>query len=203
MLIENYNITFPKKITSIEDKMFFYFNYFDLEKIAKHSLEVATEAKRLAPKFQIDEEKAYLAALLHDIGNVVPSDKQLLLAKELKLHVVEAEEILPFLLHQKLSAYLAEKIFFVTDQELLSAMACHTTLKAQATDLDKLIFIADKVKWDHSDRAPFLDDVEQALTVSLNQACLVYLEWAFIQGMPVIHPMLQEAYDSLLILKRE
>lgn len=197
MLIENYNLTFPKDITSIEDKMFFYFNYFDLEKIAKHSLEVATEAKRLAQRFQIDEEKAYLAALLHDIGNVVPSDNQLLLAKELKLTVVEAEETLPVLLHQKLSAYLAEKVFLITNQELLSAMACHTTLKAQATDLDKLIFIADKVKWDHSDRAPFLDNVEQALTVSLNQACFIYLEWAFNQGMPVIHPMFQEAYTDL------
>lgn len=197
MLIENYNITFPKEITSIEDKMFYYFNYFDLEKIAKHSLDVGTEAKKLAPQFQIDEEKAYLAALLHDIGNVVPSEKQLLLAKELKLAVVEAEETLPFLLHQKLSAYLAEKVFLVTDQELLFAMACHTTLKAKATDLDKLIFISDKVRWDHSDRAPFLDDVEQALTVSLDQACLVYLEWAFNQGMPVVHPMLQEAYDEL------
>lgn len=197
MIIENYNITFPKEITSIEDKMYYYFKYFNLEKIAKHSLEVATEAKKLAPQFQIDEEKAYLAALLHDIGNVVPSDKQLSLARELQIPVVEAEEILPFLLHQKLSAYLAEKIFLVTDQELLFAMACHTTLKAQATDLDKLIFISDKVRWDHSDRAPFLDDVEQALTISLDQACLVYLEWAFNQGMPVVHPMLQEAYDEL------
>ncbi|MBO5725698.1 MAG: HD domain-containing protein, partial [Clostridia bacterium] len=47
------------------------------EKRYIHSLAVADEAVRLAKKYGCDEEKAYLAGLLHDITKNTPKEEQL------------------------------------------------------------------------------------------------------------------------------
>ena len=109
------------------------------------------------------------------------------------------EERAPIILHQKLSAVMASEIFGVEDEAVLCAIGCHTTLKANASVLDKVVFIADKVRWDQSHPPPFLEAVLVGLERSLDEGVLAYLEymWQRRHTLPVVHPWLAEAYAEL------
>ena len=50
-----------------------------------------------------------------------------------------------FLLHQRISTIIANEKFDIKDQDILSAIECHTTLKKDANDYDKAVFLADKI----------------------------------------------------------
>jgi HD superfamily phosphohydrolase YqeK len=106
---------------------------------------------------------------------------------------------MPMILHQKLSVVIASDIFGVTDEAVLSAIGCHTTLKANASPLDKVVFIADKIAWDQPYTAPFLEGVLASLEQSLDQAVLHYLHYLWQQRdtIPVIHPWFVAAYEQL------
>ena len=60
-----------------------------------------------------------------------------------KLYIDEAEQRYPFLLHQRISKLIAESVFNITDPNILSAIECHTTLKANPTAYDMKISIND------------------------------------------------------------
>ena len=73
---------------------------------------------------------------------------------------------------------------------MLSATGCHTTLKADASGLDKVVFVADKIAWDQPGTPPWLDALTRALDVSLDAAALVYLDylWERRAQLLVVHP---------------
>ena len=50
-------------------------------RIAEHSIIVGYEAKRLARKFELDEDLAAILGFLHDIGVVFPNNKRIKVAK--------------------------------------------------------------------------------------------------------------------------
>lgn len=102
------------------------------------------------------------------------------------------------ILHQKQSVFISREVFGIKDEEILSAIESHTTLRKNASQLDKLIFIADKVKWDRNYKAPYLDELNTALQESLDDACRVYIIWA-LSDIIVLHPWLKDAMDDLKI----
>lgn len=103
------------------------------------------------------------------------------------------------IVHQKLSALMARELFGITDAEVLSAIGCHTTLKANASPLDKTLFVADKIAWDQQGRPPYLTDLLAALERSLDGAALVYLDylWERRETLPVLHPWVRAAHRQL------
>ena len=54
------------------------------------------------------------------------------------------------------SKALAKQVFEIVDDAILSAICCHTTLKANPSLLDKTVFLADKIKWDGAGQPPYL-----------------------------------------------
>ena len=166
---------------------------------AEHCKNVAAEAKRLAAQFGADETLAQTAGWLHDVSNVIPNQQRVHTAQQLGLEVLPEETVAPMILHQKLSAVMAHQIFGVTDNTALNAIECHTTLKADASLLDKVVFLADKIEWDQQHTAPFLAGVLAALEKSLDQAVLHYLHYLWQQRdtIPVIHPWFVDAYEQL------
>lgn len=111
-----------------------------------HSTRVTAKAKELAGRWYEDPERAEIAGWLHDVSAVIPPSERIPVAEGLRLDLMPEERLAPVLVHQKLSAYLASAIFGVTDSGVLSAIGCHTTLKADATALDKLLVVADKLE---------------------------------------------------------
>ena len=166
---------------------------------AEHCKNVAAEAKRLAVQFGADEMLAQTAAWLHDVSTVIPNEQRVHAAQQLGLEVLPEEAAAPMILHQKLSTVMARQIFGIMDKTALSAIECHTTLKAAASLLDKVVFLADKIAWDQSYTAPFLEGILAALEQSLDQAVLHYLHYLWQQRdtIPVIHPWFADAYAQV------
>lgn len=166
---------------------------------AAHCAAVAGEARRLAIRTQTDPDRAEIAGWLHDVSAIFPSPERALIARQLEVEVLPEEDIFPMILHQKLSVVLGRAIFGVQDEGILSAVGCHTTLKRDASPLDKVVFVADKIAWDQTGQAPYLADLLAALDQSIDHAALVYLRtlWEQRAALKVVHPWMVAAYEQL------
>jgi len=169
------------------------------EELALHVARVAREARRLAEREGVDPEAAEAAGWLHDISLVLPYAEMPGLARARGLVLLPEEEQVPALLHGKLSAIIAAESFGVTDPAVLAAMGCHTTLRAGASPLDQVLFVADKLGWDPAD-APYRDGLAAAVERSLAEGVWFFLAWAWAgrHRMPVIHPWFRAACEEHL-----
>ncbi|MGX7244319.1 bis(5'-nucleosyl)-tetraphosphatase (symmetrical) YqeK [Enterococcus quebecensis] len=165
--------------------------------VASHSIEVAICARQLAKRFNDDQRAAEIGGLLHDISAVIPNERRVELAELLEINVLSEERKLPMIIHQKLSKYMAKELFRIKDESILSAIECHTTLKRDFYQLDMIVFLADKIKWDHSGEPPYLEELLTALDISLEKASLIYLDYLFNSEPAVIHPWAKEAQEKL------
>lgn len=127
---------------------------------AEHSRQVAIECKVLAKRFGVNSADAEVAGLLHDISAIYPYDKRLDIANILGIEVLEEEKEFPLILHQKISQVMARDIWNIKDEETLDAISCHTTLKDNASQLDLILFVADKVKWDQKGIPPYINTLQ-------------------------------------------
>ncbi|MBN2390811.1 MAG: HD domain-containing protein [Anaerolineae bacterium] len=168
-------------------------------KTALHSAAVAEEACRIAALAGVEAVRAEKAAWLHDVSAVIPAGKRVAVTEALGLSVLPEERALPMILHQKLSLVLARDLFGVTDTGVLNAIGCHTTLKAGASPLDKVLFVADKLAWDQPGEPPYRVALEAALARSLDAAACVYLRylWERRVTLAVVHPWLAAAHAHL------
>ena len=94
---------------------------------------------------------------------------------------------------------MAKEVFAISNEVILNAVRCHTTLRANASRIDKILFVADKIKWDQQGIPPYLKDILLAIDSSLDEAAYCYLEylWTSKNQLKVIHPWLREAYFDL------
>ena len=173
---------------------------FGHQKTAEHCSAVASKAKELAERFNSDSSKAEQAGYLHDISAVIPIEKRIDFAKSRSVEILAEEIQYPLIIHQKLSVVLAREAFDVTDHEILSAIGCHTTLKARPALLDKVVFLADKIAWDQDGSPAYFSNVIKAMDESLDVAVFEYLNylWERRSQLKVIHPWLIEAREYLI-----
>ena len=109
-----------------------------------HSLGSAQCAADLAKLFKLDEERAYIAGLLHDCAKCFEKNITLNIAEKLELE--ESERVNFKVLHAPVSAYVAQKEFNITDKEILSSIRWHTLGKLNMSNFEKIIFLADKIE---------------------------------------------------------
>lgn len=120
------------------------------------------------------------------------------IAEEREWEIDPAEMAHPFLLHQRISEIMAREAFHVADDAVLSAVACHTTLKAAPSAYDMALFLADKLAWDQEGAPPFAETVRGALQVSLEEPSLRYIDYVLDHGMILCpHRLLLEARSFL------
>jgi predicted HD superfamily hydrolase involved in NAD metabolism len=168
-----------------------------------HSRRVAATAVRLAQRFHVSGPAAEIAGWLHDISAVIPVVERVDCARRWGVDILPEEAGVPMIMHQKLSAWLAEHSFGVTDPEVLSAIRCHTTLRGRAGMLDKVVFVADKISWDQEGTPPYLAALLQAMAAetvaSLDAGICVYLDflWQQRERLAVVHPWFVAAYREL------
>lgn len=109
----------------------------------KHTLNVKNMAVALAQRYGADPEKAALAALLHDAAKELPREEMLQIFKDNAIMSKNAASR-PFpVWHGIAAAILCMTRWNVTDPEIVSAIECHTTGKANMTLLDKILYMAD------------------------------------------------------------
>jgi predicted HD superfamily hydrolase involved in NAD metabolism len=172
--------------------------HHQLPKVAKHVARVAREARQLARRFGADPDQAETAAWLHDISAVIPNPARVELCAALGIDVLPGEAAFPMILHQKLSVVVAQEVFGVAETAVLSAIGCHTTLKAGASLLDKIVFVADKIQWDQPGEPPYLDALATAVAQSIDDGCRVYLNhiWQQRDTLRYIHPWFIAAHEE-------
>lgn len=108
-----------------------------------HSLSVAEVSKELAKCHGVDENKAYLAGLLHDCCKFPDSDTSGVLEAYLKKYDPEKlNGIYPAYHSWVAPYYLKEKLNF-NDEEILNAIYNHTICNSD-DKLSKILYIADK-----------------------------------------------------------
>lgn len=157
-------------------------------KTYEHSESVANVNVKIAEQYGLDAEICRICGYLHDIGTVIAPDDMLEYAENNGLYIDSAETKYPFLLHQRMSRIIAEQDFtYFSDNRALSAIECHTTLKANPSDYDMALFTADKLSWDNGDLPPFYDIMKNSLGNSLEAASLAYMEYTVANKM-ILYP---------------
>jgi predicted HD superfamily hydrolase involved in NAD metabolism len=162
-----------------------------------HCVSVGNYAFELGQKYLEEPYKAKIAGYLHDISAIYPNDQRISVANRMGIELYKEEIEFPMIIHQKISKEMALKKFNISDVAILSAIECHTTLKGQYSDLDLVVFIADKIKWDRKGEPPYLAGIMKALNNSLEDAAYYYIDYLLNHNIKVIHPWLLEAYLEL------
>lgn len=168
-------------------------------KTADHCMDVGTEARRIALMYDADPEVAEIAGWLHDISAVFPSNERINVSRQLQIDILPEEEVFPMIIHQKISKVMAKDIFKITDQTILDAISCHTTLRSNATLLDQVLFVADKIAWDQPGIPPYIEELNKNLKLSLMHGAFAYINYLLERKdtLKVVHPWLNEAYEEL------
>lgn len=142
----------------------------------QHTLNVEEMAVRLAGRYGADPHKAALAALLHDTAKEMPTARQLELLRQYPDLAGDTENRPTPVWHGVCAAILAQTQWGVTDPEILSAVACHTTGKPGMSLLDKILYLADMTSaerdWPGVEelRALQMQDLDAALCQALKQS---------------------------------
>lgn len=139
-----------------------------------HSLRVAEEAKKLAQMYHIDEEKAYLVGLAHDIAHEFNEKENLVWIKKYNLSNEYLDESYKNILHSDIGALVAKELFSF-DDNMCQAIKYHTIGNINMNKFDKIIFIADKIGRNNLD--VYMQKVKE-LTYQgyLDQALIKYFE---------------------------
>lgn len=134
-----------------------------------HSLGVADEARRLAKLYGEDEEKAYMAGLLHDCAKEI--DEPVKRCQDLGVELDDIMRLNKGLIHGPLGAEIARCDFGINDEEILSAIRWHTVGKAGMTLLEKIIYIADMTEENRDFEG--VEKLREAVNSDLDKAILL------------------------------
>lgn len=167
------------------------------EKRYFHSLCVAEEAVRLADRYGANGEKAYIAGLLHDVLKDTPPEEQLKFAKQFGIILSDLELNAPKLYHSIIGSAYVKEVLGVQDPEIISAIRCHTTAKANMTLLEKILYLADYTSRDRDYDG--VEEMRAAVEKDLSSAMRVALKFTVedlkAKGCPV-HPDTLAAYHQ-------
>lgn len=141
----------------------------------EHTLGVTYTCQALAMRYEYDLKKAELAGLLHDCAKRFDRETMLLKCQKREIPINDGELRDPFLLHAKLGAWYAQNKYGIEDEEILNAIACHTTGKANMTLLDKILYVADYIEPDRY-KVRELPEMRKMAFLDLDQACLSIME---------------------------
>ncbi len=168
-----------------------YFNYVKNalpEKRRTHTLGVIMLARSLAKKLGVSVENAELSALLHDVAKYKNKDDF--------PNGVVPEDAPSDVWHQYLSYYVAKNELGVTNEDVLNAILYHTTGRANMSDLERLIYIADLLE--PSRKFLGVDELRKAIDIDFDKGfltCLIEIEDFLIKQGKEVFPLTKEAIN--------
>ena len=170
----------------------------------QHSVNVAEMAVKLAKKFGCDVDKAYTAAILHDCQKEIEPELMLKEVKESGFYVDPVELDCPKLWHAVAGAYYVKNVLKINDADILNAIRFHTVGKADMSDIEKIVFLADTVSAERD-----YDDAEKYRKIvldDLNNGMFMILRWSITKtvGKKDTIPLCTlEAYNFYAKYKKE
>ena len=167
----------------------------------EHSLGVAETALKLAKRFHVDEEKAYVAGLLHDCAREFPNGELMREAEKRGIAIGPVERAMPLLLHAYIGAYRVKELYGVEDREISQAIWRHTVGGVDMTPLDQIVYFADMIE-PHREY-PKAEQLRMlAETASLDEMLLAGLSASIlfvVQKQHLVHPDTVTARNEILM----
>jgi predicted HD superfamily hydrolase involved in NAD metabolism len=111
-----------------------------------HSFGVADTAASMAEQYGVDVNRARIAGLLHDWDKNLSDEQLCERAREFGIEMISPLEDLPALLHAQTGAAAVKREFPELDDEVIQAIARHTSAAPDMTDLDMIIYVADMIE---------------------------------------------------------
>jgi len=139
-----------------------------------HSMAVAYTANRLAQIHRLDVAACELAALLHDCAKCIDLKTLQKIALDKRLNLSDTEFRSAGLLHGPVGAVIAETEYGICRQDILTAIATHTTGYPGMTEFDAVIFLSDKIE-PYRDDIPSLAEIRTLADRNLYQATYLML----------------------------
>ena len=162
-----------------------------------HVLGCRDTAVELAKRWGADETDAARAGLLHDITKALDGPLQLTLCRCCGIVLDDFSLKYPKTLHA-LTGSLVAKFMFGENDAVVSAIASHTTGKANMNTLEEIIYIADYMEPNRD--FPGVDALREAAFTDLHKAMKMGLEMTIgvlQQQGNTVSPASQEAIDWL------
>jgi predicted HD superfamily hydrolase involved in NAD metabolism len=171
-----------------------------------HILRVEDESRALALAHGVDERRAVLAALGHDLVRHLKGPELLAMAARYGLTPDAVETASPILVHGPIAARILSRDYSFDDAEVLAGIDCHTTARAGMSALEQVLFIADKVEPHKLAREPALEAVRALASEDLRAGVLRFLDYNLEQAVRrgwLVHPRSLEARNELLAAARQ
>ena len=172
------------------------------EKRFLHSMGVAELAKDTARRFGADENKAYIAGVLHDCAKNILEQDARRLCGHYGILLNEVEEKNPALIHAPLGAFVARDEFKIADEQILDAIRYHTVGRKKMSKLEKIIYVADMAEPSRDFQGVL--DIRQKLSHNLDDAVLAALKFSIefnIKRDKLIHPGTIDAWNDIKITR--
>lgn len=134
-----------------------------------HSIGVMNMCEKLAIHYNCDIERTKKAGLMHDLAKYLTDEEKIAYVDNNSISITETQRKIPGVLHGIIAADICKNKYGF-DEEMCSAIAFHTTGKANMTLLEKIVFVADKIEEnrDYSD----IEYYRNLAMTDITQACL-------------------------------
>lgn len=135
----------------------------------EHTKGVVEMATELASIHSIDADRAFIAALFHDIAKEIPAKEALTLCIANDIELDDFEKAHPGIIHGKVGAMILKKEWGIQDESILNSVRYHTIGRSHMSDLEKVIYLADMVE---RGREPYpgMEQIRRLAKHDLNKA---------------------------------
>ena len=161
-----------------------------------HSMCVANKARELAKKHSVDEEKAYVAGILHDVTKEMPNDEQIKLIEENGHKLEYYEKGNHRIFHQMSGEAYVKNVLEITDNDILSGIRYHTTGRENMTTFEMIIYLADFTSADRN--YPDVDIMREKTDKNLLDGMLYSLQYTIkdvVSHGRILHPETLSCYN--------
>ncbi|MFZ5967081.1 MAG: HD domain-containing protein [Bacillota bacterium] len=152
-----------------------YFLKYGRQDTYEHTLDVIEELNNIEKLFGYIEPGSKTACYCHDLGRVVKNSEIIGFCMQNDININDEEKQLPSILHQKISCFIAERVFVIKDTAILDAIRYHTTSRRNPSKTEIEVFLADKMSWKEDGYKELAKGVKDALKHSKEKAMLYYL----------------------------
>ncbi|MDP6548907.1 MAG: bis(5'-nucleosyl)-tetraphosphatase (symmetrical) YqeK [Dehalococcoidia bacterium] len=166
-----------------------------------HVYRVRDIARELADRHGLDQDRAALGMLAHDVARAMPEAELTRRATEMGLSIGTVEREVPLLLHGPVGAEILTRESGLDDPGLYRAVYWHTTAHPSLDGLGKVVFLADKLDPEKITRYPYLPELRRMALENLDRAMLKFLGReisSMVSQGQMVHPAMIETRNHLL-----
>lgn len=171
------------------------------EKRYIHSLGVMKRIEELAKIYDVDVETAKKVGIAHDVAKEMSVEESFKYAEENDIEFDEIEREIPYLLHGKIGADMAKKMYGF-DEQMQNAIINHTTGNPNMDILSKILYAADKTEENRNFKKYDVEYERELANKDIDEALIFMLGETIknnIESKKIIHPNSVITRNMLLI----